>query len=160
MKLSALLLAGILFSTTLNASLEQIKIAKHKKELQLSKLGKKIFAKQEYIELLHKKVVSVASKEAENFTAEQSKEYEESIMIFIKKFKENINVSNFLLLGLFKKTKHEDHPVGFEFDAVKFSFVNIINEYRLLKELVKKYEKISQERCEYKQQLLTLPLQN
>ncbi len=145
----------MLFSNTFYCTtIEQIKMIKHKKELKLSKLGKKIVEKHEDIELLAKKMISISRTESESFTPEQSEEYHKSIMSFVKRFKESKSINGLLLPELLKEAKYADHPTGYELNAVKFYLIHMINEYRLLKHLIKKYEKLSDERHDVNQQLI------
>jgi len=154
-----LLFTALLMPLTLlsNDTETQIKELKFNKEIELSVLGETISEKYAYIECIRQEAISILRNMAKKkqLNEKETKEFGESIdkdlVAFVKKINGAKSIDGFLVKELFKTT--ENDPIEDDFEAVKFFIVRIINEYRILKTLVQKYEVLEQKHGEIGQKL-------
>ncbi len=137
-------------------NLAQIKQFKLNKEVELSELGKAISDKYEYIESIRQKGIAILRYEVnrKNLSNQEAKEYGKSVdndlVVFITRLEKSPTINGFLVSELFKCNK--DEPLE-DFEMIKFCVIRIINEYRILKTLIERYEILEQEHREITQKM-------
>lgn len=140
-----------------NSTETQLKELKFKKEMELSDLGKTIAEKYMYMQSMRQQAINILNKEIvkKDLNEQEAKEFgrkvDEELDAFVVRLNKIKNVNGFLIKELFKKS--DDNQVEEDFEAVKFFLMIIINEYRILKTLIQKYEVFEQERREIDQKL-------
>ncbi len=135
---------------------EQMKQLKFNNEVELSELGKAISDKYEYIESIRQKGVAIVRHEInkQDLNDQEAKEYGKSVdndlIFFINRLEKSPTINGFLISELFKCKK--DEPLE-DFEMIKFCVIRIINEYRMLKTLITRYEALEQEHREITQKM-------
>ncbi len=157
-----ILLAVLLMPLTLlgNETDAQAQLAelKFKKEMELSELGKTIAERYLYTRSTWKEAINIlrAELEKKNLNEQERGEFgravDENLVAFIRTLNNEKNVNNFLIKELFRKS--ENDQIEENFDAIKFFLLIIVNEYRLIKTLIQRYEVLEQERREINQKLI------
>ena len=160
MKFKSLILSIFLIPFALfgNCTKTQLIELKFKKEMELSDLGKAIAEKYRYCQSIRQDAINILNKEAykkglgEQEITEFGKMVDQELDSFVAQLNNVKNVNGFLTKELFKKS--EDNQLDEDFEAVKFFLIIIINEYRIIKTLIQKYEVLEQERREINQKLI------
>lgn len=126
--------------------------------MELSDLGQTIAERYRYCQSIRQDAINILNKEAykkglnEQEIKELGRKIDEELDAFVARLNKIKNVNGFLTKELFKKS--EDNQLDEDFEAVKFFLIIIINEYRIIKTLIQKYEVLEQERREINQKLI------
>lgn len=144
--LGALLVPFAIFSNSdIDAHIQELKRAQHEKELKLSEIGKIILEKEEMIDSIRSKSISVYSLICALLNDQEKKEFMEEVEIFEedldKAFIAKEDLKQLFEQEFINRGKSNEDQIA----RVKSSIIRYKMEYNFLKGLFKNYEKCLEE---------------